>query len=71
MKILYPGPEVSLKLFLGKCEFKLKKLKFSQLLVHLVQNIAFLKYSKTKPFATLKRPFATGGEWRMGWTTLF
>jgi hypothetical protein len=27
-------------------------------------------YSEIKPFATIKWPFATCGEWRMGWTTL-
>jgi hypothetical protein len=47
----------------GKCEIKWKKPNF-------VKNISFLKYWETLLFATLNWPFATCGEWRMGWTTL-
>ncbi len=35
-----------------------------------VKYVPFLKYLKWKPFATIKRQFATCGEWWMGWTTL-
>jgi len=35
-----------------------------------VRNVPFLNNSESKSFATFKLPFATYGEWRMGWTTL-
>ena len=51
------------KVLIEKCELKLKTLIFAQ-------NITILKYLEIEPFATFKQPFATCGEWRMGWTTL-
>jgi len=50
-----------------KCELN-EKILF---LFCLFQNSLILSYLEMKPFATFKWPFATCGEWRMGWTTLF
>ena len=36
----------------------------------LSQNTHIQNYLKIMPFATFNRPFATCGEWQMGWTTL-
>ena len=61
-KKVHPGPTlISYQDLIKKCELILKN----------SQSVAILKYLETEPFATLKRPFATCGEWRMGWTTLF
>jgi len=53
-----------------KLQIKIKKLLISTLNLMFAQNVGILKYLESKPFATFKQPFATCGEWRMGWATL-
>jgi hypothetical protein len=52
-----------------RCELNFKNLIYPQYL-NFVKNKAILKYLGIEPFVTFKQPFATCGEWRMGWTTM-
>ena len=65
-QILHPEP--TLTVFHRKVWIKLQ---MPRLVPNFAQNNPILRYLESKPFATFKWPFATCGEWRMGWTTLF
>ncbi len=64
-QILHPGTSLLTVFWYFQVWINLKKLFF----YYLVQNqkSLFLRSLETKPFATFKWPFATCGEWRMGW----